>query len=173
MILLAFDLASNTGVAVGDSSSRPICSSEQLGDTGASHGARFAQALVMTKRLILEHKPDFIIVEQAIASGAPGAASRVQLAMGLRACVYATCHFHHIKFREYPVQTIRKHFIGRGNLKRDAAKGETINRCKRLGWAIANDNEADAAAAWDLARARLVGHSSISGDLFNGKDVQS
>ena len=65
------------------------------------------------------------------------------------------------------MQSIRKHFIGRGDLKRDAAKARTMERCQRLGWQIANDNEADACAVWDFARAKLVGRSTIGG-LFDG-----
>jgi len=159
MKIMAFDLATNTGIAIGDARDRPYCHSERLGQSGHLHGARFFQAFSMTARLIKQHSPDLIVIEQPIASGVTGAASRVQLAMGLRASVMAVAYGRGIKCEEYPVQSIRKHFIGNAKMKRTEAKAATIERCKLLGWHVANDNEADAAAVWDYTRAK---HLQIS-----------
>lgn len=52
------------------------------------------------------------------------------------------------------VSTVRKHFIGTGNLKRAEAKLAVIDRCKLLGWPVADgegrdsDDRADANAVW-------------------------
>lgn len=169
MKLIAFDLATYTGVAIGLVDGDPLCHTERLGETKASHAARFEQAFRMTRRLIDQHTPDTIVIELPIASGVKGAAQRVQLAMGFRACVAAMANMKRIRFAEYPVQSIRRHFIGQGNLKRDAAKGATIRRCQMIGWHVANDNEADAAALWSYARSKLAPKYQLKdvGGLFD------
>jgi Holliday junction resolvasome RuvABC endonuclease subunit len=156
MKILALDLATNTGVAIGNAHEKPLCSSERLGEAGDLHGARFLQAQYMLSRLIKKHHPDLIAIEAAIAGGVQGGQERVQLAMGLRACVMSVAHMHKTKVEEYAVQTVRKHFIGNAKLRRDAAKTATINRCQQVGWRVANDNEADAAAVWDYARTKRL-----------------
>lgn len=42
--------------------------------------------------------------------------------------------------------TVRKHFIGRGHGPRDELKALTVRICKAMGWAVRDDNEADALA---------------------------
>lgn len=53
------------------------------------------------------------------------------------------------------VQTVRKHFIGVGNLKRDEAKKAVMDRCRLLGWSVKNDDQGDATAVWAYGMARL------------------
>lgn len=161
-MILAFDLATNTGVAVGRAGDKPALSTEVMGLSGEPHGTRFAQCMRMTKRLILQHSPDLIAVEEAIVSGAVGDANRAKMALGLRGAVFAIAHIHHIRCVEYPVQTIRKHFIGRGNLASEPAKVAVMSRCRLLGWRFSNDNESDAAAVWDLASARSRRSASLT-----------
>jgi Holliday junction resolvasome RuvABC endonuclease subunit len=173
MKILAFDLGTNTGVAIGDASERPLAHTERLGEAGQSHGARFAQALHMTRRLIEQHSPDLIAFEAPIAAGPKGAASRVQLSMGIRACIMAMAHLRSIETMEVPVQSIRKHFIGAGDLKREAAKQETIRRCRALGWHVVSDDQADACAVWDYARnSRTKISSPPPNGLFDARDHQ-
>lgn len=173
MKIIAFDLARKTGCAIGDASASPICHTEVLGEVGSRHGIKFAQVLYMTKRLILEHKPDFVVIEKPIATGVAGSENRVQLAMGYRACVMASAHLYQVKFHHYDVQDIRRHFIGRGDLRRDPAKAAVMRRCKQLGWNVSNDDEADACAVWDYARSRLANKSTMpQGGLFDDGNTQ-
>lgn len=54
------------------------------------------------------------------------------------------------------VSTVRKHFIGTGNLKRAAAKQAVMDRCKLLGWEHGgDDNRGDAMAVWAYGMALL------------------
>jgi hypothetical protein len=86
--------------------------------------------------------------------------------MGLRACVLAIAQRRRVPVQEFPVSAIRKHFLGHAGLKRADAKLKTMARCRQIGWAVANDNEADAAACWEYARARLrLGSLPVSGGL--------
>ena len=167
MILCALDLASATGIAVGDPRGEPTFWTERLGEASAKQGARFTQALIMTKRIIEQHNPDLIAIEAALAGGGGGAQQRVQLAMGLRACVMSVCFSKNVRCKEFAVSTIRKHFIGNGRVKRTEAKRQTINECQMKGWQVDNDNEADALALWDMVSCQFGGRQSLrSGNLF-------
>ena len=161
MKVLALDLASRTGIAVGGPNTIPLCFTENLGEVGEHHGARFAQAFRMMKRLITTHEPGLIVLE------APFKKKNTQMnveyiLMGLRGCVMGAAHMYHIPFEQHEVSTIRQHFIQHGRLKRAAAKAATIARCKQLGWKVANDDEADAAALWDYACSRQSRSHAIS-----------
>jgi len=172
MKILALDLATATGVAIGDAHGAPLCHTERLGQAGQPHGARFSEALHMTRRLIEQHKPDLVVIESPIVTGVKGGEQRAQLAMGLRACVLAVCHMRGVKTSEYAVQSIRKHFIGDPRAKRDRAKRLTIERCQRRGWHVSNDNEADACAVWDYARAKIGVATPTPNGLFDTRPEQ-
>lgn len=168
MKILAMDLASETGVAIGHADAAPVCLTERLGEPGDPHQSRFSYALNMMNLLIKKHRPDMVAIEQAIASGPVGGQSRVQLAMGFRACVMGVCKMRNTGVREFHVSTVRKHFIGNGGLGGEAAKKAVMQRCKVLGWSIANHNEGDACAVWDYARYVLTRHSTLPPtDLFD------
>lgn len=51
------------------------------------------------------------------------------------------------------VSTVRKHFIGTGNLRTDEAKAAVLERCRILGWTPANHDEGDSAALFSWAMA--------------------
>jgi hypothetical protein len=78
--LLALDIATVTGVAVGETRGLPVCFSERLGESGEPHGPRFSRMLELTAHLIARHEPELIAIEAAIAAGPAGGAERVQLA---------------------------------------------------------------------------------------------
>lgn len=168
-MIIALDLATKTGISVGEPGANPICFTEVLGETGAHHGARFSQALRMMNRLIKQYEPSQIVLEAPIITGR-GKRHGQEVLMGLRACVMGIAHMRYVPFYQYEVSTIRKHFIGVGNLKRDDAKAAVIQRCGQLGWKVRNDDEADSAALWDYACSRASrSHSIATTPLFNGK----
>lgn len=165
MMILAFDLATNTGVAYGRPGERPTMESINL---GVSQGQRFAQAVLMTRRLCRSVKPDFIVVEAPMAAGGGGVAARAELAMGIRGCVIGMAFLESISVSQYAASTVRKHFIGHGRMARKEAKRATLMRCKQLGWNPLNDDEADAAALWDLACAKRGQKATVPmGGLFD------
>jgi Holliday junction resolvasome RuvABC endonuclease subunit len=54
-----------------------------------------------------------------------------------------------VRCEEVSVQTVRKHFCGYGRAK----KPDVQEQCRRLGWAYADDNAADALAVWAYVEA--------------------
>lgn len=163
-VIVAFDLATQTGVAIGRPSETPRLFTEKL---GSPQGKRFAQAMIMARRILREVQPDLVVVEAPIV-GAGGKQTNPESSMGIRACVLGMCYIENVPVKQLAVQTVRKHFVGHGGLKRADAKLATLRRCKQLGWAPKNDDEADAAALWDLAcatEAQISTHPS--GGLFD------
>lgn len=180
MILLALDLASVTGVAVGSPGGAPTTWSVDLGKA-RSEDLRFSQALILTHKLIERHKPDLIAIEAPV-----GGPKTSHFLVGLVACVRGCAFNRKVRIEAYNIASIRKHFCGghitsaayghlepkrRKNAARAAGKNAVIQRCRQLGWTVDDDNAADAAALWDYACAlesRAHQISSLPG-LFGGK----
>lgn len=55
-----------------------------------------------------------------------------------------------VELWDVSVSTVRVHFIGK-NMRREAAKAMTRERCEGLSWMVTNDDEADACALWSYA----------------------
>lgn len=163
MIILAFDLGRETGVAYGNVRDIPKFQTEFLGKVGSTQAARFSQTLRMCNRLIGEIKPDAIVIEKPIAAGVVGKEARVQQAFGYRGCIFAMAQMKGIKPYEYSVQDIRGHMLGERNLKSEIAKPRAFEACKRLGWNPATYDESDAGAVWHFARMKIGGVTTLPG----------
>jgi hypothetical protein len=163
MIILALDLASVTGIAVGSPGGAPTAWSVDLG-AGRSEDHRFSQALVLTHKLIEAHKPDLLAIEAPI-----GGKTTSHFLVGLVACVRGYAHNRKVRVVRKEVAEIRKHFLG-GHITsahykhiknprqakeaaRNAGKAAVMQRCKALGWDAQDYDAADACALWDLVAA--------------------
>lgn len=180
MIILALDLASVSGVAIGSTGGKPTAWPVNLGQ-GRSEDARFSQALVLTHKLIEAHKPDLIVIEAPV-----GGPKTSHFLVGLVACVRGCAFNRRVRIESYNIAAIRKHFIGghvtsaayghlppnkRKGAARAAGKNAVMQRCRQLGWEAEDDNAADACALWEYACAlesRAHQLTSIPG-LFEGK----
>ena len=155
MKVLALDIATNTGVCVGDSGAAPTTWTVNLGK--APDDRRFSEALRMTQGLLQAHTPDLVVVEAAI--GGPKASAYL---IGLVACVRGVCWNRGVRCEQARLATVRRHFLGKHlsvrhfpHLKPAAAKKaiklEVVKRCAVHGWSPETDDEADAMAIWDWA----------------------
>lgn len=158
MKILALDLATNTGIAVGSAGSVPLSWSENIG--GPPDERRFSNILRLTDRLIKKHEPDFIALEAAV--GGPKASAYL---IGLVACVRGASFNRGIASETFHLGSIRKHFIGKAlttnhfpgmshTQAKKAIKQTVISRCNLLGWKPPDDDAADAMALWDYAMAQ-------------------
>ena len=173
MRILALDIATQTGIAVGDSTGAPRAWSIYLGP--APNGHRFSNALRMAQGLIEGHSPDLVVAEAAI-----GGKNASAYLIGLVACVEGVCWNRGVKFHHAYPATVRKHFVGKALTTRDfphlkpaaakkAIKAEVIKRCELVGWDVDGDPDAaDAAATWDWACAEFAPkyQAAPSGGLF-------
>jgi hypothetical protein len=67
---------------------------------------------------------------------------------GLPAVIGAVAYHSGIyDIRKADTKDVRQHFIG-CNPKRIKAKSMVKHQCRKLGWEVADDNEADALAIW-------------------------
>lgn len=171
MKIVALDLATITGVAVGETGCEPLCWSENLGK-GASEDARFSKVLWLTGKLIAEHKPDFIAIEAAI-----GGRDASAFLVGLVSCVRGVTYNRGVPVRVYHRSSILRHFVGKALTARDfpgsskakakqAIKDAVIARCRLLGWTVDGPDSADAAALLDYAMALERVQVAPAGELF-------
>lgn len=156
MRVLAFDVATKTGVAFGVSGGIPKAWTVDLAKGGAEH-LRLARAIEMTAATVERFKPDVVAVEAPV-----GGRDANALLIGLAACVKGEAARRGCRIVEYYPASARKHFVGQAKTARDfpgktraaaktAIKSEVLQRCRVLGWDVEGLDAADACALWDYA----------------------
>ncbi|TAD89889.1 MAG: hypothetical protein EAZ99_07820 [Alphaproteobacteria bacterium] len=145
-MLMALDLATRTGMAVGGFGSRPVTSSVDCG--GRTGGARYAHLQDWLSDQIAVHQPQVLVCEAPIMMDHRSADTAL-LTVGLLAVVELTAARSGLIRPVFtlPVSTIRKAFCGTGRAK----KHDVAQRCAQLGFSPRDDNEADALACWYVA----------------------
>lgn len=160
--LLALDISSNRmGVAEGlpTFGTRPRLYHVKL-KTNESQTREdvWRNALIWTVDRLKVSKPCRVVIEAPIeptGSRERTNANAVVMLWGLYATISSVVAAKNIPFRAVAVSTVRKHFIGKGNLPGDEAKRHVRRRCEQLGWDAKNYDESDAAAVWDWGVAQL------------------
>ena len=155
-LILALDIATNTGVALGDpANGLPKLWTVRFGAQGSSLEASFAAAIAWTKDRLLDDKPVRIVFESPMPPSFMKGhtnANTIRKLMGLAAIIGGTAHsmgFYNLA--EASVRDIRQHFLGVTRLRSADAKKATIAKCRELGLNPRDDNAADAAALWFYA----------------------
>lgn len=173
-MILALDIATQTGVAFGDRGGAPTAWSVDLG-AGRSEDARFSRLLSLTHSLIEEHRPEIIAVEAPI-----GGPNTSHFLVGLIACVRGCAFNRGVPVQSCSIAAVRKHFIGKHLSAKDypgmkpaqakaAIKGVVMTRCKALGWKVTDADAADAMATWDFACATMGHQTAPVGGLFDAR----
>ena len=172
MKILALDIATTVGIAVGDASGNPTAWSETLGKKGQDD-LLFSRSLVLTSKLIEQHKPDLIAYE-----GAVGGDRTSHYLVGIIACIRGCATNRGIPLLGCNIGAIRKHFIGqhitsaqykhlrKGAAKATAradAKAAVQRQCKVLGWQADNEDAADACAVWSFAVGQTTRAAKVGG----------
>jgi Holliday junction resolvasome RuvABC endonuclease subunit len=171
MKVLALDIATRTGVCVMGVGGAPTAWSVDLG-AGKSEEARFSAILVLTHTLIAKHKPDLVAIEATVGGKMASA-----YLIGLVACVRGCAANRGVRSQIYPINSIRRHFLGRAIAVRDfpgmtqakakkQIKAAVMERCRLLGWNVPDADAADAAALADFARATEGAQTTPAGGLF-------
>jgi len=155
--VLALDLASVSGWAVGEPGSKPEHGSHRFAKAGASHEAIFAKAMDWAEEIILMCKPTLIVWEAPLPGFKSGKTTSdvTSILFGLPAIVGAVAYRNRIfDCRKADTGAVRHHFIG-CNPKRAKAKPMVVRQCVAMGWNCSDDNEADALATWSYMCALL------------------
>jgi hypothetical protein len=154
--ILALDLATVTGFARGLVGEMPTSGSIRFGAYGSNNNVVFANAIKWISQLLEpQPRPRILIMESMLPpdamKGKTNRGTRDRLA-GLHGIMRGVAHLRGIReITEVSVSDVRGHFIGHRGAKRDLAKSETRERCKRLGWGDVDADAADACAVWHFA----------------------
>jgi len=159
-MILFLDAAGTTGVAFGAPGSEPKFATRRFTGSGASGEvvARFRAWLVATidklePRVIAFESP---YIPRPGSKGPPLNSGTVRRLHGLCATIEAVCWERKIACYEAGASEICKAFTGQGSWgSRAKKKAATIAQAKRFGWAVTDDNQADALAGFCYAEAVL------------------
>lgn len=149
--VLALDLASTSGWAVGEPGGTPISGSIRFASKGASHEAIFANATQWMEAGIALHAPSLVVWEAPLATSFRRGTSNIDtttLLFGLPAIVGAVAYLRGVfDLRKASTRDVRMHFIGQ-NPKGHIGKKLVMRQCRAMGWNPIDDNESDALALW-------------------------
>jgi hypothetical protein len=150
-VVLALDLASVSGWAVGEPGAKPEHGSIRFASKGASHEAIFADAFKWMTIRCSWWKPGLIVWEAPMPTSFNRGRTTshvTTILYGLPAVIGAAAYLKGIyDIRKANTKDVRMHFIG-CSPKRAKAKPMVMQQCRAMGWDVADDNEADALATW-------------------------
>src|SRR5258705_13055818 len=113
--VMALDLASVTGWAVGHPGGTPISGSVRFASAGASHEAIFAKAAQWMNGALVAHAPSLIVWEAPLATSFRRGTSNIDtttLLFGLPAVISAVAYLKGIyDLRKASKPDVRMHFI--------------------------------------------------------------
>ncbi len=172
MRVVGLDVASSTGVCLGEPGQAPQFWTEDLRGGGKTHDARFASALRLTKRLISDHNVEAIGIEAPLIVPKRDKKANNELLMGLVACIRGWAAIKGVRCETFEIRTIDRHFLGSVQTEgRDARKAAIWNRCKMLGWEPQTQDEADAGSVYEVMCSRMSPAYAASSGLLLSRRV--
>lgn len=145
-MILALDLARQTGWACGEPCAQPLHGTITL--DGTSEALRFLQLSRRISDLVRATGATEVVFERPFIGGRFSRSALLPL-FGYRAITMASARALGIEPTSTEPKVWRKHFLGHGGGKRAEAKAATLEQCRWRGWAPANEDEADALGLWD------------------------
>ncbi len=147
---IGLDLATFTGICRGKPGELPTLSSIDFGKKDDEPSDIFGRAIIFFAKMF-ETKPLRLFVEQPVPEFAlqgQTQARSTEIKYGLLAISTGIARASGVRVERTPIQTVRKHFLGQGNLKSAIAKERAFQVCTTLGWNPNNFDESDAGAVW-------------------------
>lgn len=157
MKVMALDVASVTGFAVGRIGEVPVSGALRFAERGAPPARVWFKAMMWMNDQLKVHRPDVVYMEGAINSASLGGKSNPAtfvLLNGLQAVLATVVESRlPVSAKTIAVSTVRKRFLGRGNLRSEDAKPMAKARCIELGWVDhdATFDQCDALGVWAAA----------------------
>lgn len=153
-LILAADVATQTGLCSGRPGEIPRFETVNFGDSGDNHLEVGARCLRWIAHRLTDDRPAQLWIEEPLAfsgkEGETSAASRVRL-NGLYMIIGSAARLKGVPVYPVKITSARVGFLGHGRLKRDVAKRRARAMCRLLGWNPTNDDEADAGTIWWFA----------------------
>lgn len=140
--LLALDLATETGFAVGSPDGEPTYGSFRIFDVGI--GAFLDAFETWLTKQVRDYQPGLVVFEAPILKKEGTQISTVRKLTSLAGITEMVCHRSETQVLEAHLQSVKKYFSGKGN----ATKEDMIQSAHRWGWPTDNHNQADALGIW-------------------------
>ncbi|WP_406646908.1 hypothetical protein QEZ52_00410 [Aliisedimentitalea scapharcae] len=157
MIVAGLDVATTTGVCLGEPGQTPQFLSRDLGQ-GKPHELRFSNAMRLAHELISDHGVEAIGIEEPIINPKRDSKEKLRLLFGLVSSIQGWAALKGVPCVTFEVGTIDKHFVGAKLIGRDNRKRAIMGRCQMLGWNPQSFDESDAGAVFDI----MCAHQSPS-----------
>lgn len=153
--LLCLDLATVSGWAAGPPSATPAFGSFRI--HGSELGRFMAEFVEHLERVFALTRPTLIVFEAPIIRQKHSSLATVRKLTGLACMTEVFAHAKEIPVREAGGDEITRALLGRARFPggRKEKKAATVSACKALGFAVRDDNEADAVALWLYAAGML------------------
>lgn len=160
MRIMALDIATRTGFAIGEAGAIPTSGAVVLRvDQQPAEIAAFNLGCFLRDRWVLD-KPDLLIIEHYLNPVAHKSATAIILQLQAHGAVQFLARANRIRVESVQPATVRKHFIGAANAgERDKTKALVIQRCHQLGYfdkRCRDADRADACALFDYAAATFA-----------------
>lgn len=138
--ILAIDPATVTGVCEGRPGACPRLTSLKFRED-KSEGPEeiFGRAVYWLAERLRSDRPTLVVIEQPFPSNN---FDSTMITIGLYGVLTGIVACKGIPIKVAPIQTWRKYFLGRGNLKGDEAKRQCLKLCEQLGWDTKGDHNA-------------------------------
>jgi hypothetical protein len=155
--IAAFDVATATGCCDGlADGSPPRFWTWHLSDAGEGRPRRLAYLRRFCDAYFAQQRVDEVIIElplPIVVAARIGSDDNTQLLLrGGFGVVEACAAFAGVPLvRAVDIKAARGHLLGRRTFPAGEAKKATMRGCRALGWAVEDDNQADAGALWSLA----------------------
>jgi len=170
-VIIALDLATNLGFAVGMPGARPTFGTKRIGSPGCSVGEFGSAFDLWLSDMITVHAPTVLCFEAPVLTLGHTSIDTARKLMGM--VYHAEVIAYRLEIRrvfEESTSTVTKFFVGRGGgfKSRAEKKGATIAACKARGWNVGDDNQADACALFAFAEHQLFRNSrpANAGPIF-------
>lgn len=170
-MILALDIATTVGVAIGPTGANPPLlrwGSRNFGGAGRKNGEVIGRFRHFLSTLLYKHKPTLVCFESPYiphlqargprAGGPPPMnANTLRRLLGMVSAVEAACWELQIEYYEATPAEITKFFTGRARHGgRDAKKAAVIAMCRAYGWEVEDDDDAaDALSLWAMCEAQI------------------
>jgi Holliday junction resolvasome RuvABC endonuclease subunit len=154
--IIGLDLATLTGICVGNADEVPVLSHHRLPSTGEDVGRFLDAADLWMRELIQLEKPALICFEAPILPPTTAIVT-VRKLHGLAGIVEMCAFRAGVEPAEVPPSVVKKNLTGRGN----AQKPEMVAACKHYGFDPKVEDEADSFGVWLTAvRTRFPQYAS-------------
>jgi hypothetical protein len=161
MRILALDLASTAGFAIGEAGEIPRSGSVRLKRPGdGPEVAAFNLRQFLREQIFTLDRPELVVVEAFIHPAGQKSGDAAILSIGLYFVAAAESKARDCRFEKAQPSTVRKHFIGVGRTgDRSTTKRAVVLRAQQIGYMprdCGDNDRADACAVFDWASATFA-----------------